>query len=212
MRHIDKTEPPEEFIEYCKTPGVCYDDLSGEPKRALRKRLLEDQGYICCYCGCRIENDEHTIIEHIQCQDRYGELALNYKNMLVSCDGGENDRAQRVRPRHNSHCASKKDNGDIPISPLNEGIENLLTYFEDGSVKGTGIGKDLIRILGLDVPFLNANRKNAILSYEDSIPADLEAEIGRLQKRQDGKYDEYCFVLEQYLRSVMLERAELMGV
>lgn len=46
MKHIEKTFPPEEFIEYCKTPGVSYDGLSGDNKKALRKRLLEDQGYI----------------------------------------------------------------------------------------------------------------------------------------------------------------------
>lgn len=32
MRHINKTVPPEEFIDYCKTPGVSYEGLSGEPK------------------------------------------------------------------------------------------------------------------------------------------------------------------------------------
>ena len=49
MWHINKTRPPEEFVEYCKTPGVSYEGLSGEPKKKLRKRLVEDQGYICCY-------------------------------------------------------------------------------------------------------------------------------------------------------------------
>ena len=51
MRQIIKTSPPTEFVEYCKTPGVSYEGLGGEYKKALRKRLLEDQGYICCYCG-----------------------------------------------------------------------------------------------------------------------------------------------------------------
>lgn len=68
MRHINKTVPPEEFIDYCKTPGVSYEGLSGEPKRKLRRRLIEDQGYICCYCGMEIFDDEHTKIEHVQCQ------------------------------------------------------------------------------------------------------------------------------------------------
>ncbi len=46
MWHINKTRPPEEFVEYCKTPGASYEGLSGEPKKKLRKRLVEDQGYI----------------------------------------------------------------------------------------------------------------------------------------------------------------------
>lgn len=84
MWHINKTRPPEEFVEYCKTPGASYEGLSGEPKKKLRKRLVEDQGYICCYCGMEISDDEHTKIEHVQCQKYHGDLALCFDNMLAS--------------------------------------------------------------------------------------------------------------------------------
>ena len=71
MRHIDKTTPPSEFVEYCETPDVSFAGLSGKPKRALKERLLEDQGYICCYCGRRISNDEHTKIELEEAVEEY---------------------------------------------------------------------------------------------------------------------------------------------
>ena len=74
MRHITKTTPPQEFVEYLKTPDVSFDGLSGVPKEALRQRLLEDQGYICCYCGRRIDNDKHTKIEHIKCQKNHSKF------------------------------------------------------------------------------------------------------------------------------------------
>lgn len=209
MRHIEKTEPPREFVKYCETEGVCFDDLSGEPKRALRKRLLEDQGYICCYCGCRIGNDENTKIEHIKCQARYGELSLNYDNMLASCDGGERDRKNRVRPRHKCHCDAKKFNEDIPVSPLDNSIEGLLTYFEDGTVMGTGEGERLVQTLGLNVQYLVSRRKNVLKEYMDNEPEDLEAELQWLRSMHDGKYEEFCFVLEQYVSMLIANQRDL---
>ena len=211
MRHIEKTEPPREFVKYCETEGVCFDDLSGEPKRALRKRLLEDQGYICCYCGCRIGNDENTKIEHIKCQARYGELSLNYDNMLASCDGGERDRKNRVRPRHKCHCDAKKFNEDIPVSPLDNSIEGLLTYFEDGTVTGTGEGERLVQTLGLNVQYLVSRRKNVIKEYMDNEPEDLEAELQWLRSMHDGEFEEFCFVLEQYVSMLIANQRDLVA-
>ena len=199
MRQIIKTSPPNEFIEYCITPGVSFGGLTGDAKKALRKRLLENQGYICCYCGCRINNDEHTKIEHIKCQKNYGALALDFNNLLASCNGGENDRSNNVIPKHQVHCDSKKGNNDLPISPL-EDIESLLFYFEDGTIKGRGDkGKALIRILGLDTPFLTTQRRNAIESYEIKRPDDLMSELDRLKSKEGDCFEEFCFVLEQYV-------------
>lgn len=209
MRHIEKTEPPKEFVEFCKTPDVCFESLSGEPKRALRKRLLEDQGYICCYCGRRIADDEHMKIEHIKCQDRYSALSLDFCNMLASCDGGELDRENRVRPRHKCHCDAKKENEDIPVSPLDSGIEELFTYFDDGTVKGTGAGKKLVQTLGLNVDYLVSRRKNVISEYIENEPEDLEAELQWLKSMHDGEFEEFCFVLEQYVSLLMESHKEL---
>ena len=201
MRQIIKTSPPTEFVEYCKTPGVSYEGLGGEYKKALRKRLLEDQGYICCYCGKRIKDDKHTKIEHIKCQKNYPDLSLDFNNMLVSCDGGEKDREDGVVPRHKVHCDAKKGNEEIPISPLDHNIKKYLFYFDDGTIKGKGeIGKELIRILGLDNVFLNTQRKNAIGSYEIKFPDDIEKELKKLRdKDKNGCLEEFCFVLEQYI-------------
>ena len=195
-----KTTPPQEFVEYLKTPDVSFDGLSGVPKEALRQRLLEDQGYICCYCGRRIDNDKHTKIEHIKCQKKHKHLALCFKNMLASCDGGEQDRADRVLPKHKVHCDAKKANEDIPTSPLDEKIEDYLMFFPDGTVKGKdNIGKELIRILGLDTDFLTIQRRNAIKNYKVLPVLDWQAEVERLKiKGLDGKYEEFCFVLQSY--------------
>lgn len=208
MRRITKSYPPEEFLEYLKTPGVSYEGLSGKPKEALRQRLLEDQGYICCYCGQRIYNNEDTKIEHIQCQRDYGHLSLCFSNMLASCDGGDADRAKKVRPKHQLHCDAKKGNQSIPVSPLDD-VDGLLSFFDDGTVKGKGdLGRELIRILGLDARFLNIKRKNAIENYELLAPNDLQEELRALKEETDGCLVEFCFVLEQYIADLINKEEE----
>ena len=209
MRQITKTVPPNEFEEFCKMPGATYDTLSGNPKKALRKRLLEDQGYICCYCGRRIQNDHHTKIEHIKCQENYGHLALDFNNMLASCDGGDMDRQKKVKPTHQLHCDAKKGDNDIPISPL-EDIEELLIFFDDGTVKGKdSIGRELIRLLGLDAKYLDSQRRNAIRNYEILPPDDLDLELALLKHKKDGCLIEFCFVLEQYIKNLIKDRDHL---
>ena len=219
MRHIVKTEPPKEFIDYCKTPGVSYEGLSGEPKRKLRKRLLEDQGYICCYCGMEIFDNEHTKIEHVQCRKNHNDLALCFDNMLVSCDGGESDRSaynkgkasklsRRTMEEHQPHCDAKKGEKDIPVSPLDVDIERFITYFDDGSVEGYGEqGRTLIQVLGLDAKYLQTLRKNAVVSYLENTIDDTDTEIEKLHSLVDGKYQPFCFVISQCL-SVQRENIE----
>lgn len=209
MRYIEKTDPPEEFLIFCATPDVCFESLSGEPKNALRKKLLEDQGYICCYCGCRIADDDRTKIEHINCQDRYPQLSLDYNNMLASCDGGEYDRAHRVRPKHKCHCDAKKENKDIPVTPLDKDIESLLTYFEDGTVKGTGAGETLVNTLGLNTDYLVSKRRNVIQAFFEDPPGDLEAELAWLKSKHDGMFDEFCFVLQQCVSMLVASKKAL---
>lgn len=216
MRYINKTTPPEEFVEYCKTPGVSFDGLSGEAKKKLRQRLVEDQGYICCYCGMEICDDEHTKIEHVQCQKDHSDLALCFDNMLASCDGGDLDRemfnktAKKKRQnleRHQKHCDARKEERDIPISPLDADIESFITYFDDGSVKGNGEqGTKLIQILGLDVKYLQTLRQNVIESYIENPIDNIEIEIEKLHTPKDGKLQPFCFAIEQCLCAILKDK------
>lgn len=207
MKFIRKTTAPQEFVDYCaSTPGICFDNL-GPYKRILRKKLLDDQGYICCYCGREIKNEETTKIEHIKCQDRYKELALNFDNMLASCDGGEKDRHEKVTPKHKKHCDAKKNNDDIPISPLDQDIEKLLIYYEDGTVySGNDKGRELIRILGLDTGYLQMHREKELKKYKKLPLNELKDELNYTKELHDGKYIPYCFVIEQYLLALIKDK------
>jgi TIGR02646 family protein len=204
MKQIFKTNPPSEFVDYCKTPGVSFSTLSSVSKRALKEHLLKDQGYICCYCGCEILNNEGTKIEHIKCQKRHPDLALCFDNMLASCDGGDKDRRNKVKPPHLLHCDAKKGNDDIPISPLDKNIEKQIIYFDDGAVIGRGEeGKELIKVLGLDAKYLVTQRRNVLESYDDFSLDDLLNELKWITAKHDGKYEPFCFVSEQYIISLL---------
>ena len=202
MKQIIKTVPPTDFIDYCKKPDACFSKLN---KKSLKERLLEDQGFICCYCGCRINNDGDTKIEHIKCQKDHEDLALCFDNMLVSCDGGDKDRSNKVKPRHQLHCDANKKDREIQISPLDKEIEDQLVYYEDGTVAGkTEVGDELIHILGLNVGYLINRRKNVIEAYNDFAEDELQKEYDWLEEKHDGKYEPYCFVASQYIRECLL--------
>lgn len=57
-------------------------------KKILRKFLLEEQGYICCYCGQRIDMNT-TVIEHLLDKGTHRRLTYDYSNLLASCNGGK---------------------------------------------------------------------------------------------------------------------------
>ena len=62
----------------------------------LREQMFEEQGGICCYCGCVLA-EQHCSNEHLKPKSRYVELVGEYKNMLLSCHTSQQDRAEIAR-------------------------------------------------------------------------------------------------------------------
>jgi hypothetical protein len=65
-------------------------------KEALHKSLLEEQGHICAFCGCRIARETNFSVEHFLPKSRIENgvfvnkhLTLDYKNLLASCETKE---------------------------------------------------------------------------------------------------------------------------
>ena len=69
------------------TGTELWNTLRGSTKKKLREALLEDQGYICCYCGKRIKDDDNTRIEHLKPKSNHKHLTFDYANLLASCQG-----------------------------------------------------------------------------------------------------------------------------
>ena len=122
MRYIQKKAEPEFFKiwkqDFCQVYGnqPKYDDLKGTSTYvSLKKSLLEEQGYLCCYCEKRIGTNmyatdcdiEHfmprhpdkrylTAVECAVCEN----AQLDYQNIMVSCKGEPQDWI--------AHCNHKK--------------------------------------------------------------------------------------------------------
>jgi len=97
MKYIRKGNPPGELeIWFKKQPigedgiriNCTYKDgMRTEVKEAIKKRLLRDQGWLCCYTGLRIEM-ESTHIEHLKPQQENFHtcaslLSMRLKNCFI---------------------------------------------------------------------------------------------------------------------------------
>lgn len=58
-------------------------------KKELKKHLLQEQGFVCCYCGRRIFNDHNTQIEHLDAKHSFENRhkIYDYDNLMASCYG-----------------------------------------------------------------------------------------------------------------------------
>lgn len=215
MKYIRKTEPPQELEEYKTTEGATFDKLDKEYsyiKRIVKDSLLAEQGYICCYCGKRI-NRENSMIEHFKPKGKglYPELQLEYSNLLASCRGGSTERAAKIKFNQKKFplsCDAKKENRVIEVSPTDPNCENFFAYDEDGEIYGLNSKANwAIEILGLNNEFLKNQRKAAIETYRN-LPdeTDWNEEIEFLSSlNKQGQYKPYCFVAINYIQHYKLD-------
>lgn len=93
MKRIYKGQPPSSLIQHKARKGATYSNY--REKGDLRDSLLNEQGYICCYCMNRIIADEKNIgmkIEHWASQKHHAYRQLEYANLLGACMGNEGAR------------------------------------------------------------------------------------------------------------------------
>ena len=108
MLKIDKLPAPQGLTAYRAERGgkATYKGFKGwwkkedsnRPYNLLRKQLLQEQGFVCAYCGQKLPDEPETSIgkqsmgvEHfIPQQGRHGNAnqALEFENLLGCCLGG----------------------------------------------------------------------------------------------------------------------------
>lgn len=214
MKYIEKREPPKSLEEYKLSEGASFDDLSDNHsriKREIKNSLMAEQGYICCYCGKRIDRN-NSVIEHFLPKDdeKFPQLQLEYSNLLASCNGGNQERAKNIKYQGKKFplsCDNKKGNRVIGVCPTNPNCESYFEYDEDGGIYGINDKANwAIKILGLDNEFLKNQRKAAIDAYKD-LPEDTDwqYEINCLSSlNRDGQYEPYCFAVIYYIKHYKL--------
>lgn len=208
MRYIDNRNNEPNFLTKYRdsTPGATY-SCARIDKENIRSSLLEEQGYICAYCMCKIDLSSSTI-EHYVSQEKHPNsslpesehrrLSLVYSNMSAVCiNNGE-------------HC--DKSRGNVPfkiLDPHNALCEKLITYNLSGEVVPTGIHKEKVTfdrdLLHLNVDKLCKFRrtvwediwKRFVELHADGITREMlleEAALYRTKicKRGKLKFHAYC--------------------
>lgn len=240
MRHFDKDHATLklEFIKERDAAGLAPAQLKGKnlPSKKARslfdndvkglphykefiEHLIKEQGYTCCYCGCRIplKGIPHYVVEHIEpiSEPKYSHKLADYFNLLVSCDGGMNDDMddKNITRTNKLHCDKSKGNKVLPITPIDKDVESHFRYNIDGTVSavnGTDDERKTIEILNLsDSPVLKSQRRDAIISAiyidNDMLPnEDLERLLPFYEnKDKDGKYQPYSFAVANFIHQVL---------
>ncbi|MBE9142750.1 retron system putative HNH endonuclease [Planktothrix mougeotii] len=207
MKRIIKRTEPSCLLKYRQTANATYEDY--RPKDPLKKALLEEQGYICCYCMKRI-SEENMEIEHFKPQsvDQYPELQLDYRNLLGSCQGN------RGKPQQIQHCNARKGDKEIRLNPADpqRNCEDSIKYGSDGKIYSddTTINHELDNILNLNNQILKTNRKKVLETIIDELNKRFPGKIWSKEflrkklnewqnKNKKGQYNEYCQFVIYYL-------------
>ena len=208
MRYITKGREPASLTQYKKQSGAYFD---GANKEDIRQALLEEQGYLCAYCMCRI-SAENMKIEHWQSQSEHQAKELDYSNMLGVCNGN----AEHVQ--RDTTCDTHRGNSPLTINPLDAAMIDKIAYStSDGKIysKDAVINHDLNEVLNLNCNspdvYLCINRKEVFDQFIQMIGRKMKEGIWeknmlqRLLRRYEekdaeGKYRPYSGIVIWYLK------------
>lgn len=204
MKYIDKNkQEPKSLTAHRLSAHADYDNY--KEKEDLKQALLEEQGYLCCYCMQRIEQDKMRI-EHWKPQSKYPLLQLDYHNLLAACQGNEG------KPRDSEHCDKRKGDKEITIKPLDKTCETFIKYRGNGQIysENSIINEELNKVLNLNLESLRKNRNAALDAVKKGFNKkygkeswkirDINREINRYtNKDYQGKYKPYCQYIIYFL-------------
>lgn len=172
MRPIVRSAEPASFRDWKAQASdqwlPTWENLQRPEKPELLNALLRDQGGVCCYCERRIQASEpqrEAHVEHLQPRHIAPELALEFSNLLASCQAGQEERPPQVP----AHCGHLKGETPIEVHPLLRDCRDYFIFDSDGNVRPTTTdavravaAQRTIDTLGLGIPKLVAQRRMAI--------------------------------------------------
>ena len=179
MKHIAKRAEPQALTDWKALENEnwqpTYGTLSGDTKDAVKDALMTEQGYICCYCECRLTaGDSH--IEHFRPQSDPAVDALEFFNMFCSCQ----NQLKKGDPQFCGNLKSDWFEENLLISPLDPDCEDRFTFTGDGGIgskdENDHAVDETIRRLGLGLPKRNDMRANAIEPFLDETLTDEDME------------------------------------
>lgn len=187
--------------------------LRNPEKQEIHRALLNDQHYVCVYCGKQISEDfRSSHIEHFYPQSVHTARRFDWQNLFASC--GPTGQAQMPET-----CGDKKKNWDPSgkghIDPIDPHCEERFAYDGNGtitpSINGDADAQTMIDTLNLDDDSLCFERLVIISDIEaridnGSIIAANKAEEIALWRTvlADGKLIGYGHVAARYLEDQSL--------
>jgi len=206
VRYFKKGIAPGCLTAAKRKAGATFEGIEHACKNEIRRALGRDQGWLCCYCMQRIEDDRNDVkVEHRRSQSDFPSLQLEWKNMLVACRGGEG------KPPVEQHCDTRKGSRSISLDPSTPDIEDQVRYSTDGRVLGDNQRRDdeLNKVLGLNQAFLCNNRKATLDGFIEALSRRnshtwsvkmLQNEIRALETPTKGRLTPYLGVVVWWIR------------
>ncbi len=194
MKHIIKAQEPSSFTQWKNQENdqwqANYKNLSGDVKQDIKKSLMIEQGYLCCYCESKLE-DNNSHIEHFKPRKKYPDEELNFSNLLCSCLSN----LTKGDPNHCGNLKSDYFDEKLLISPTDQECENSFKYTGDGYIEPKNSqdkpAVETIKILGLNITKLIADRSEIINVFLDPDINQFQFQefvIKYLQKDEEGKF------------------------
>jgi uncharacterized protein (TIGR02646 family) len=209
VRRIHKrSQEPPTLLAYRKAADPNRSYAAFPSKDQLREPLLEDQGWLCCYCMRRIDARDMKI-EHYRSQTHHSEQALDWRNLLAACKGGEG------RPAAAHTCDTRKADEDLTVDPRTDSVRGI-RYLGSGrlEVDDPSHTEDVERRLNLNMPELRQVRAQAIDNLRRELTRrfgkgswrrqDLEHYLDRLRRKRP--FPELLAVYEYWLSKKLAQR------
>ncbi len=128
MLYIEKGKEPDSLTRYKKQRHAYFDGF--REKDDIRKKLLEEQGYLCAYCMRRIDI-RHMKIEHWYPENELEEIErLDYRNMLASCTG----HIDGTNGKKADTCDAAKKGKVIVVNPQDKSTLRTIKYRSSGEI------------------------------------------------------------------------------
>jgi uncharacterized protein (TIGR02646 family) len=188
-----------------------WDKLKSKPLifKGLRENLLQEQGYLCCYCQQKIALENKTVsIEHLIPRATDGTLLFEYNNLLASCLGGKQDIDEVTQQKY---CDNHRSNKYLDITPLQMDCNQYFDYIEmEDGIKMIGLSEkaeQVIEILNLNAPKLRRLRGALVQPFlEDLSPNDANILLKKLKNQIENTLQQplipFIQVLIQFLENL----------
>ncbi|REG32826.1 uncharacterized protein (TIGR02646 family) [Archangium gephyra] len=188
MRPIIKGAEPAEFAAWKKRrathkqpPWDSTEEDWLKAKSQVKEALLNEQGFVCCYCEQRIEYS-NAHIEHLESRHTAPKRVFDHANLLASCT-------------KKSHCGSLKGSKALRVHPLMPDCREHFVFTSNGNVRPTdnparrSVAEEAITVLGLGISTLNAQRKSAITGFTQALngmdPEQAREALSRIDTRDE---------------------------